>query len=352
MTGLAMAIYKYCGSDVVDFVAGGSLQFGSLAWFRQLETVQLNKEIGDRLEGMVEISLPNINTGDRSANDEERGALAIARINPSEARIAATDNVVRRSCGHWHVLCLSNDPALKLSEKGYDACVEISDLHVLHDCIINTGIVEGRPLTDFFDVTHRTFGPVDYERDLVVTASNVDTLPQPHPLYKRADYQTQSEIRIALKAIDPMLRDIVRIEIKPPPGLLNIVARNDGLRDVGDPPLSDAEFLAKALELILKIKAFERETDAQVPLFPIAAGAELHQQRTVLCREMYFRDMELIYWEGRRRGFRGEWEIWFLRFPGTRWAMLGLLLLGDAIDPDAVHGFEQRHRLSGIRVDR
>ncbi len=356
-----MAFYKYCHSRDVEKIAAGSLRLSSLAWFRHLEDDEGDSEVGDRFEGLAETRIDPL-FAERLAEDQRQGLERVGiSITGNVSNITIGQSSMFQDCGHWLVFCVSESSELALDQSGYDACVEISDIHQLAECVAKAGSIGGKPISDFFDAI--AVGKVEYT-SRTANALQVRQQLAASPFVKRPKYQSQSEWRLALHAKDKYLPDIQYLTLVPPRGLLRVATASCSL-----PPRQSSaavqthESLARDLNrLIERVDQFNRAHAALDLGYNVtAANSSLDFQKRVARldaasakRQQEFAselrgEVVKAYWVARSLGVRGSWESHFHVGPLTP-NMLGhrLAQLVDALVPGSAppqyDGWVERRR--------
>lgn len=353
-----MKVFKYCGSDVVDKVAGGSLRFGSLWHFRKLEEETGDQQIGDRMEGVAETHLDHLQTTGRPTPEQDRALRAVGVIDEGENNSVSNITYVSH-CEHLLILCLSVSGDLAIESSGYDACVEIESVEALIQCICETGLVNGE--TPVFNLFERVeYGPVTY------LSRNADAMTQARleasPFAKRPEYAPQQEFRIVLQPWNEWMPDIQYIQISPPDGLLKVIKKSDGIVDPARtaPVVNPFDMLSRMAALITDMKDEQARIQAELSAWHQTTFETVEARQTAFLvmskkntdefRDRFYRPAKDLYWEARASGHRGDWESTLDDTSGIcGWMFAGQLsrLAYDVFKRQVaaeIHGFEDPPR--------
>lgn len=322
-----MAFYKYCGTDVVDRVAQGSIKLSSLAWFRQIEERGGNEEIGDRFEGRAISHLAHMLIKDQPTDHQRRVLAATRAVIENCSNITLADWTITSECAHALIFCLSVSDNLELQDSGYDACVRISDVELLAQRIMTTGRIDGVPCDRIFSsVIHRR---VEY-LPRVVDLNEARATLNASPFVKRERYARQREYRIVFVPRDRWIPDRVIVEFAPSNDLMIAVARSaDRVSGPAPTEPSRSEVLEQMRALILEVQEFCRDFSDQIqrlPLPPPIPGAGGQWQEAIIAigerqrvdfQQRFVRRIRDAYWDARSMGHRGVWERVLDRLEGS-----------------------------------
>jgi hypothetical protein len=316
-----MPFYKHVHSQHIDKVLKGSLRFSSLDFFKHIETDKNDTQTGDKLEGSVETVLEEM-VVEGPPTDLQRQVAKRAKIGLGEGMTGSVtiSNVrITNHCGHWHIFSFSEVD----SYEERDACVEIESVEELTQRVLR-GTIDGAPMSDYFD--QYLEGKVDY-LDREVSAWDVETELAASPLAKRPSYAHQREWRIALRAKDESLRDIVYIDIDASDVLKEV--RRSAIQDASHEASPSAKDVAEQIVRLLdEFRTFETRAAEAFVRHHSGSGyiedekesiAEHKRVSELVRRDHAELDEEFsrrfpwpkikeLYWTARLLGVRGPWD--------------------------------------------
>uniref|UniRef100_UPI003D10CAAB hypothetical protein n=1 Tax=Rhodopila sp. TaxID=2480087 RepID=UPI003D10CAAB len=216
-----MGQYKFLDSRYIDNLLRGQLRFGRLIYYRLLEVVTKDQWIGDTSEGLALTKIQNLSITPAAPNPLAQRRLEEARIvkmvEGSSVNISNCTFVNEVDC---FVFCFSQGDLKHLKDimcdpvrpdYAYDGCVSLPTPEALARAVLQTGIVDGRPVGDKFIVS---VGAANYE--LAAHDFLKDGVAPANPFKKDRRYIAQQEARIVLIPREPIQCDFVSVTIASP----------------------------------------------------------------------------------------------------------------------------------------
>jgi hypothetical protein len=317
-----MPFYKHVHSQHIDKVLKGSLRFSSLDYFRHIEIDKNDTETGDKLEGSVETALDEMIV-DGGPTERQREVAKKVKIGLSEGMTGSGTirNVkIITHCGHWHIFSFSEVD----SYEERNACLEFESVEELTQRVLK-GTIGGAPVSDYFD--DHLVGKIDYlKRE--ASAWDVETELAASPLAKRPSYAHQREWRIALRAKDEFLGDIVYIDIDVSPDVLKEVRRSATEDASSEAPPSAEEVAKEIVQLLGEIQTFEdkaadaflrshsgrsyiedeKESVAEHKRVSEIVNRDLAKLEEEFAQSFPWPKIKELYWTARLLGVRGPWD--------------------------------------------
>lgn len=147
-----MGFYRFMRSKHVNSVLSGEFRFGSLMYYRLLESVYEDEWIGDSEEGRVITVIKDFYSENGQQNIAERKWLDEMGVSVGEAEIYMKDSKFIREI-NGYVLCFAVGERAELEttmlNDDYDSCVSFPDVPLMAKLLYERGVdSQGRPVSD------------------------------------------------------------------------------------------------------------------------------------------------------------------------------------------------------------
>lgn len=233
-----MGFYRFMRSKHVDSVLGGEFRFGSLMYFRLLESVYEDEWIGDSEEGRVTTVINDFYSENGQQNIAERKWLAEKGVSVGNAEIYMNNSKFISEI-NGYVLCFAVGERAELDgtmlKDEYDSCVSFPDVPLIANLLYERGVdSQGRPASHIFEYPRFDF--VDYSSKGFVFGQ-MNGCQQVSPFVKRDKYKGQKEYRIFFQPKVYLDDDFIILKIADVNGLVVEELRGCDVKDKALPTL-------------------------------------------------------------------------------------------------------------------
>lgn len=215
-----MGFYRFMPSRYMDGMLDGNFRFGSLKYYRLMESVFDDDWIGDSEDGKFITEIERVEVIGGQPDSEVRQKLKMLKIVDGDGDGDVLIEGVRLiSEVNGYVLCFSVGDRSELEEDmlkdGYDSCLSFPDLECLANVIYYEGVdANNRPASEIFNFP--LFGVVSYTSNTASFESvgEHNGWGGASPFVKRVKYKKQREYRIFLESKLGMDEDFVVLKVE------------------------------------------------------------------------------------------------------------------------------------------